>query len=31
MKTVIKKVDENNIDIYIIREMAEKIKNGATI
>lgn len=31
METVIKKVDENNIDMGIIREMAEKIKNGETV
>lgn len=31
METVIKKVDENNIDIDIIREMAEKIRNGETV
>lgn len=31
METVIKKVDENNIDMDIIREMAEKIKNGETV
>ena len=31
MDTVIKKVDENNIDIDIIREMAEKIRNGETV
>lgn len=31
MDTVIKKVDENNIDMGIIREMAEKIKNGETV
>lgn len=31
METVIKKVDENNIDIDIIKEMAEKIRNGETV
>ncbi len=31
METVIKKVDKNNIDMGIIREMAEKIKNGETV
>ena len=31
METVIKKVDENNIDIDIIRGMAEKIRNGETV
>ena len=31
METVIKKVDENNIDMGIIREMAEKIRNGETV
>lgn len=31
METVIKKIDENNIDIDIIREMAEKIRNGETV
>ena len=31
METVIKKIDENNIDIDIIKEMAEKIRNGETV
>lgn len=31
MDTVIKKVDENNIDIDIIKEMADKIRNGETV
>ena len=31
METVIKKLDENNIDIDIIKEMAEKIRNGETV
>ena len=31
METVIKKIDENNIDIDIIKEMADKIRNGETV
>lgn len=31
METVIKKVDENNIDMNIIKEMAQKIRNGETV
>lgn len=31
METVIKKIDENNIDINVIKEMAKKIRNGETV
>lgn len=31
METVIKKVDENNIDMNVIKEMAQKIINGETV